>query len=153
MQIGAGLAGDFNSGINQFNNTYNQILSGMNSNALGAGQLSNSYLGTAGGFNNNLFGNDLNAMQMGLSRANSQAGAQNSALGNRNNLFNIFSGNYNSGIGQMTNIGGQYNDYARAMAPLQNPFGAWSRPDVQQNFNPSSAISTLTGIFGGKKEG
>ena len=150
MQIGSGLANDYNTGLERFLASYNNILTGMNGNALSSGQLSNSFTNTSGGLNQNLFTNDLSAMQTGLNRFGALSGAQNSALGNRNNLFNIFSGNYNSGIGQMTNIGGQYNDYARAMAPLQNPFGAWSRNT--QNFNPSSAISTLTGVFGGKKE-
>lgn len=148
MQIGAGLANDFNSGINAFNNNYLNAANSMNNYGIQSGGLSNQFTNTGANINNSLFGNDIAAYQAQLSRAQAQAQAQNSALGNRNSLFNIFSGNYNTGIGQLNQQANMYSDYARATMPNQNPFSAWSRNTNQfQLPNVSGLGGALSSIL------
>ncbi len=148
MQIGAGLANDFNSGINSFNNNYLNAANSMNNYGIQSGGLSNQFTNTGANINNLLFGNDIAAYQAQLARAQGQAQAQNSALGNRNSLFNIFSSNYNTGIGQLNNQGNLYADYARATMPNQNPFAAWSRANNQfQSPNVAGLGGVLSNIL------
>lgn len=135
MQIGAGLANDFNSGINSFNNNYLNAANSMNNYGIQSGTLSNQFTNTGANINNSLFGNDIAAYQAQLARAQGQAQAQNSALGNRNSLFNIFSGNYNTGVNNMTNIANQYGDYARAYIPLTGAYQSYGGGMNRQGFN------------------
>lgn len=146
IQIGGGLAGDFNQGINAFANTFGNNTNSMNNFSLGAGGLANNFTNTGFNINNSLYGNDLNAGQLALQQSREQSGALNSALTSRNNLFDIFSRNYNTGIGQLNQQAGMYGDYARATMPNQNPFGAWSR---NQNQFQIPSMGGLGGLLGG----
>lgn len=135
MGVGAGLANDFNSGLNAFNNTFLNGAGNMNNFALGMGGLSNQFTNTGLNANNSIFGNDINAGQLNLGYGTGQAGAQNNAINNRNNLFGQFSQNYNNGINQMLGIGGQYNDYARANLPLTGAYSSYGGGMNRQGFN------------------
>jgi hypothetical protein len=135
MGVGAGLANDFNSGLNAFNNTFLNGAGNMNNFALGMGGLSNQFTNTGLNANNSIFGNDINAGQLNLGYGTGQAGAQNTAMNNRNNLFGQFSQNYNNGINQMLGIGGQYNDYARANLPLTGAYSSYGGGMNRQGFN------------------
>lgn len=151
QQLGGNLTNMLNqtslAGLQGLQGNLNQA----NNYTLGASGALNNMTGTQGGLYNSMFGNNVNAGQLGTGQTSNFYQALSSLFGQNNSLNNNQIGMMNNGMNTLTNIGNAGFGYANtANQGLAHLFSTYQPGNALGNSLSQAGRDVLTGAGGGE---